>query len=75
MFTLKVAGEHITFICDPLDLHLVFKSNKVSFQESVKDPVYRVGKNTMVQAQRSAAHITMHHDNTFSFPLMIHHDH
>ena len=47
MFTLKVAGEDITFICDPADLPLVFKSNKVSFQESVKDPVNKVGENML----------------------------
>ncbi|XP_005101364.1 24-hydroxycholesterol 7-alpha-hydroxylase [Aplysia californica] len=42
VFTLKVAGEHITFVCDPEDFHYVFKSSKVSFPKSVQDPVNKV---------------------------------
>ncbi|XP_025078738.1 24-hydroxycholesterol 7-alpha-hydroxylase-like isoform X1 [Pomacea canaliculata] len=46
VFTLKVAGERLTFLMDPTDFHLLFQSPNVDFQKAVQTPVQNVASIT-----------------------------
>ncbi|KAK7107491.1 24-hydroxycholesterol 7-alpha-hydroxylase-like [Littorina saxatilis] len=46
VYTLLVAGEHMTFLLDPEDFHLFFQSPNVDFQKAVQLPVQRVASVT-----------------------------
>ncbi|CAL1547662.1 unnamed protein product [Lymnaea stagnalis] len=46
VYTLKVAGERMTFLTDPEDFHIFFRSVNVDFQKAVQNAVQNVASVT-----------------------------
>jgi len=47
VFTLKVMGQRLTFVTDPLDIPMYFNSAFLDFQQAVQKPVRKAGMYSM----------------------------